>query len=326
MKVVVLLFIHRSEQTLRNVLISLSSQTNKDFDLVILADNVNLETKRILDDRDFLNFLNIHNLFIHSESFGGKYHSHVFGLKNHPADIYIWCDDDNYFSIEYVENVKNLFLQNDKLGCIGPGIILPVDIYFKPLSEKYKYFFQWRNHTDGFLLGGPSNGFQYMPAGTGMSFSKEVANFYLEQCDCGRITAHDRKGKKMGSGNDTQIVYIADKLELVIGQSGNLKLFHITSNEKLRHLYILKMYFAVYSCHLSHAEANNNMKEYYLSITPKSLMKIITRYFLTYKQHSFKLGKIKHLIKELGERKGVLDVQDKRDWVLDCLLRLMGII
>jgi hypothetical protein len=325
MKVVVFLFIHQSEKTLRSVLLSLSSQNQKDFDLVILADNVNSETKIILEDQGFLKFLNLPNIIIHNESFGGKYYSHLYGLKNHPADIYIWCDDDNYFSVDYVENIKSLFLQNDKLGSLGPGIIIPVDIYFKPLSNKYKYFFQWKNHDESFLLGGPRNGYKYMPAGTGMSFSKKVAERYLELCNLGEITAHDRIGKKMISGNDTQIVYIADRLNLDIGRSGDLKLFHITTNEKLKHRYILKMYFSVYSCHLSHAEANENIKKAYLSKIPKSLFSIFMNHFLQHKHRSLRLGKIKYLVIDLGERKGILDVQNKRDWFLEFIVRIVGI-
>lgn len=323
MKLTVFLFCHKSHLTIKDVLISLSLQSFKNFKLVVLADNVDKLTTSILTNEIFVKSLNFEDLIIENHCFNGKSNANIFGIENYPSDVIVWCDDDNCFDYDYLKAINLLFSSQKDLGVVGPGVVRAVDLYRKPLEEKYKSFFQEKCLLEHFYIGGPQYGFENIPAGTGMAFRYEIGLMGVNLINQGIWGKHDRIGLKMTSGNDTQFSYLAFLNGYKIGLSGLLKLDHLTTPAKLKYSYLRKMYFAVNSCHIAHVEALPNLKNVFENRIIKSTYNLIIEHLVLYHFRSLRLGKLKHLIKNLAERRGINLLNNKKDYFLDFIIYLM---
>ena len=323
----VVLCCHNSQDTIGFVFTALLTQlkTNEfEFEILLIDNNCTDKTVTIAEYL-FRSYNSSIPLKIIKEPRIGLNYARSTGIRNSVGSIIVFCDDDNMFNQNYILNIFKLFNANHLLGCVGPGCIIPVDTKLNPLSSELRQFFQYKYLNNELLLGGPKHNWENLPAGTGMAIKADVAQTFSSYIENGIYKSKDRSGLIMSSGGDTQMVYLAIKLEYNIGLSSNLSLSHITVRHKLEKRYIKKMYFGVYSCHQAHLEAWPDFSSKFLNEKLVPTRIILFNHIFKYGHRSFKIGKLKHLISALANNYGQLQLRCKKDYLLDFLIFVLNL-
>ena len=318
MKISICCFLYNSEAIADKLIEYLKNLDESYLEEIIFIDNNSTDnTFRIFEDNLKTGWS------IYKELNPGLTNARVKAIELSKGDIIVFCDDDNLFDIDYITNCNGLFQEINKLGIVGPGVVIPVDKSGNKLAEVYLGFFQYKNNLDNFLPGGPNYNWKNMPAGTGMCILREIGLKYVEKVKFGLITTSDRKGNNLTSGGDTQIVLLALDLNYAVGISGKLKLNHLTIQRKLRKSYLYKMYYGVHSTAPVFVEIKPDLLEHFLNKEISSTFCILFKHFIKYHYRSLRLGKIKHLIAKLGERNGILTLKNKNDYLLNWIVKIL---
>lgn len=325
MNISVIVCCHNSAGVLKKTLNHLFEQKTESetkWEIILVDNNSTDQTQKVAKELYQASIQNI-DFTILEELKPGLSNARMRGILNAKGETIVFCDDDNAFNYNYLSNVDFIFRKYKKLGCVGPGIIEAVDLDFAPIPIKFQPFFQEKSIQGELNLGGPAYGWKNMPAGTGMCIRHDVAEKYIERIQSGVYQATDRKGKTLSSGGDTQIVYEALKMGYDIGVSDLLKLQHLTINKKLKRPYIHRLYFGVNSCHQAHAEAWPELADSFRKENPPKVPTILWKHFRRYHYRSFRLGKFKHLIRELANRYGILSLKGEKDAILNVIIWML---
>ena len=170
----------------------------------------------------------------------------IKGVESSSGSIIVFADDDNLLDEKYLENVKKIFKEHLNLGIAG-GHSIPeyqedppewflrsgVSLGTRRLSDR-KIISSFRGRVKEY----PS----FAPIGAGMVLRREVFEKYCQQIekDPERLS-FGRKGNRLTSGEDNDIVLAAIENGWEIGYFPELSLVHIIPGKRVKKKYLARL-------------------------------------------------------------------------------------
>ncbi len=212
---------------------------------ILLVDN---NSAKALANLPYINSLkNQHNNFIClSEPRQGLVHARLKGIREARAQTIVFVDDDNVLDKNYLTCLESLLNDHPQVGVWGPGIVNPFYIDGAPdwIKKQFGYLYQEKELQET-KFGCEASWPYYYPAGSGMVVKKVVLEKYIHDFENGLLTSTGRKGQQLTSGEDSQIVWTAVKMNLSAGTSPSLKLQHIIPAKRTSKEYLQKLNYGI---------------------------------------------------------------------------------
>ena len=166
---------------------------------VILVDNNSNDNTSLYAQNIWDSFDSKIDLKIVSEPKPGLSYARDCGVKIATYEYILFCDDDNWFAMDYLERGYSILENNPSIGILGGRgeIVSDVDIpfWFHTYQQDYAVGIQ------SFLSGNiTERGFVW---GAGMFLRKSTYTLIKKSNIQSKLT--DRKGKSLSSGGDTEI-------------------------------------------------------------------------------------------------------------------------
>jgi glucosyl-dolichyl phosphate glucuronosyltransferase len=182
----------------------------------------------------------------------GLSYARVAAIEQTSAPVLCFVDDDNEPAADYLEQAQRILGERACIGVLGPGKVVvdfvdPVPPWF---AQRFAHHFQEKDH-DGLAYGcAGSTWTDYYPPGSCMVVRREVLARYRDGVLGGQLSLTGRAGKKMTSGDDTQIVWEAVKMELAAGISGTLRIKHMIPARRSTMTYMKRLCYGTSSSYL----------------------------------------------------------------------------
>ncbi len=269
------------------------------LDAVLQLDNIQVEHEVILVDNNsspaialdngvqsFL--LSKKNAVVIKEAQPGLTNARIAGIKASKADWIIFFDDDNEPTADYLVEAQKIIQQFPQVGVWGPGNI-EVDYIGRQTGnylENLKPVFQQRVSDQICFDNNIVEGNACYPYGTGMIIKKNILTAYIHEVEKGNLTMSDRSGDSLLSGGDSQMLYIALRMEYFAGSAPLLKMVHNILPGKTRLRTVLKL---LYSVNAGQVKAYNEV----FTTNPYQVVAVNNKMIVS---HSFTL--IKRVIKK----------------------------
>jgi glycosyltransferase involved in cell wall biosynthesis len=253
----------------------------------------------------------------------------IAGIKASSASIVAFFDDDNEVAPDYLKVAIHHLKIYPGVAIWGPG---KVGVEFlDPVSPWFEKHFRSAFHEKNFqqieygCVGATWTNFY--PAGMGQVLRRDVLEKYCQAISEGQLSFTGRKGNRLSSAEDIQIVWEAIKLGFSVGVSPELKLKHLIPAKRTTLEYIKKLTFGTASSYIpALAESFPAEKSKVAQEIPsngKILLGIFKRIVLNLPKLSYQLLLI-DLIGYLGHYVGVLQATNskKRQWLHRVVQRL----
>ncbi|RXF69095.1 glycosyltransferase [Arcticibacter tournemirensis] len=214
----------------------------------------------------------------------GLVYARVEAIKQSRGEFVVFFDDDNEADENYFSELDNLRLRYPMVGAWGPG---KVNVDFvdgvDPLLERYyRPMFQEKS-VENIEFAMRRIWQECYPIGTGLCIKRSLLARYVGLVENEKLTLTGRAGKKMTSGDDTQMVLLVILQNYAAGISPELKINHMISGKKLEFDYLKRLKFGTSCCyHLFHLELMPEYQqqlEYAFSAEKKSVFKVLKRYY-----------------------------------------------
>jgi glycosyltransferase involved in cell wall biosynthesis len=238
------------ERILRRCLESVAALDRKGLETeVILADNNSVIPVESLGfvRQCFSKIPNMKGILVSQQ--GVKY-ARMEAIEKAKGKYIVYIDADNEPETDYLQQLKKLNVQFEQVGAWGPGNVTVqfIDEVDKSLESYARTAFQERH--DLTLKTANLNEWQpCYPFGTGLCMISTVLKEYVALAKQGKFTSEGRKGKKLSSGEDTQMVMLCIKNGYHAGVSPALKLNHLISKERANKEYLKKLIFGTAVCY-----------------------------------------------------------------------------
>ena len=185
------------------------------------------------------------------EEKAGLTFARIAGYQHSMYEWMIFVDDDNLPNQEFIKELEHLTEKFPEVKCWGAGkievkYIGQVETIF---LKSIKSTFQERNFS-GVNFSCNRKGEEYYPPGSCMCVEKIVFEKYYNLIKKGFVTSTDRTGNSLNSAGDTQIIYCCILNNFLVGSSSNLSLKHLINKKKTRISYLLRLKYALSSCHI----------------------------------------------------------------------------
>lgn len=199
---------------------------------VIVVNNNSTDNTAEKAMEEWLAYANNNRAFkVVQETKPGLSYARAKGIGEARYDIIVFCDDDNWFAEDYIQNMFNLFVLQPDTGIIGGRSTGAYEI------EPPVWFNQYAGH---YAIGGHEySGFVKWVSGAGMGIRKVV---FTKLKDIGfSPLLTDRKGASLSSGGDVELCYVAAFLGYKIFYSANLHFVHFMTRQRLTWHYNIKL-------------------------------------------------------------------------------------
>jgi glycosyl transferase family 2 len=172
----------------------------------------------------------------------GLMQARLRGIKETAGEVLVFVDDDNVLAANYLEKALVLAREWPMLGVWGAGQLRP-DFDVPPLEWTRPYWpliavggsqrDVWSNTADV-----PS-----VPCGAGMCIRRAVAEQYVEHVKKNPVrNLLGRRGKSLGSGEDTDLALSACELGLGTAVFAGLIVTHMVPPDRLTREYFVRMH------------------------------------------------------------------------------------
>lgn len=170
----------------------------------------------------------------------GLSHARMYGIANSRYEYLSFVDDDNWVENNWIEEVFDILHTNSNVGmCGGLGEAV--------IEGNHPYWFT--KYQDAFAVGpqAPQEGLMLNPQrvylhGAGLCIKKTVFNQLIERKFSFILSG--RKGKKLSSGEDSELSYAVRLIGYDLYYSPNLKFKHIMSQNRLTFSYLTRLFSA----------------------------------------------------------------------------------
>jgi glycosyltransferase involved in cell wall biosynthesis len=273
------------------------------FHEVIIVDN---NSKPTLSENNYINkFLKCKaNSQIIVETKAGLTAARIAGIKKSKYDWIVFFDDDNVPDVNYLLQAKILINNHPQVGAWGPGqlTVSYINCQDTKFLKKVKWLFQERHYNETFFENNTIEGSEYYPFGTGMIIRKEALDEYKSRVETGRYTMSDRNGKSLMSAGDTQILFTSLQMGYYAGSSNLLKLVHLIDATKAKHMYAVKLIYALNSSQLkAYQEVFYESIQKVDKFSNNAVIKNMYSALRLYKMHKDKYTLLMFMSKKLGE-------------------------
>lgn len=177
---------------------------------------------------------------VHEEKSGLSY-AREKGMGSAQFDIFLFCDDDNWLSKNYVQIVYETFRDNPELGALGGWCEPRFEI------EKPQWFDRF---SSNFAVGKPieQTGFLTKPKeylyGAGLAIHKTAIQALTENKFTNILS--DRKEKQLSSGGDVELIYALKLMRFPIYFEEALFFFHFMPKERMNWDYLNRLRTSMY--------------------------------------------------------------------------------
>jgi glycosyltransferase involved in cell wall biosynthesis len=163
------------------------------------------------------------------------------GIAEAKGDLFVFIDDDNILEDDFLETAQDIGKIYPFLGAWGGSIIAEFEVpppkwtqlHWPYLAIREFGIIRWSNTVDDW---------QAQPCGAGLCVRARVAQYYAREVVANPIRRKlDRKGERLTSAGDTDLVYTSRELGLGWGTFPSLKLKHLIPKERLAEPYLLKL-------------------------------------------------------------------------------------
>lgn len=182
----------------------------------------------------------------------GQTYARVAAIEQTSSPVLCFVDDDNEPAPDYLEQAQRILGERACIGVLGPGKVVvdfvdPVPAWF---AQRFAHHFQEKDR-EGLAYGcAGSTWTDYYPPGSCMVVRREVLARYRDGVLGGQLSLTGRAGKKMTSGDDTQIVWEAVKMELAAGISSALRIKHMIPSKRSTLAYMKRLCYGTSSSYL----------------------------------------------------------------------------
>ncbi len=255
-----------SSKRIENTLVHLINQNIPSYinwEVLVIDNNSSDTTAQIAQNK--LESSNL-DFSVLKESNPGLSHARKKGVNSSKYNYLVFCDDDNWLNDNYISNVYNLF-SNTQASILGGHGVAISDIELPKWFDQFKYCYATGEQHSSFRQ-------KKTVYGAGIAFKKECF-LVLSQINFTHLVT-GRKGKKMLSGEDTELCWILYLLgfELFVPENG-LEFHHCIPPNRLTYKYLYKFYFGNgYSSFFTSSYEDIILKNYkYLDFFPLWLSK-----------------------------------------------------
>jgi GT2 family glycosyltransferase len=164
------------------------------------------------------------------------------GIREASGDLIVFVDDDNLLQPTYLENAIKIGADWPQLGVWG-GSINPEFEVEPPMNiRRFLRYLALREVTSP-LWTNLKSGEAAEPWGAGMCFRAIVGKAYCAHFEQSSLRLPGRVGTKYiaGSGEDTEICYVACSQGLGMGVFPELTVTHLIPKERLTEAYMLRL-------------------------------------------------------------------------------------
>ncbi len=173
----------------------------------------------------------------------GLANAREMGVEKAKYDVLIFCDDDNWFEKDYVQNAFTIMKSNEQIGALGGNGIAISDEPLPAWFEKNKFCYASFPQADkeGDLIDPVSTLY-----GAGLVVSREALELLSNKKFKPLLT--DRVGSMLTSGGDTELCYAIRLVGYKLWYSETLKFSHYLPSSRLSEAYLCKLVSAMSYC------------------------------------------------------------------------------
>ncbi|MDQ2719283.1 MAG: glycosyltransferase [Bacteroidota bacterium] len=296
------------DRILKRCLESVYQLDTKDFETeVILVDNNSLipveslpYVKEYGEKIPFMKVLRV-------KKQGVKY-ARMAAIAEAKGKYIVYIDYDNEPEKDYLLELKKLHIQFPQVAAWGPGDVAVdfIDGIDDEIENYARIAFQER-HDEKVCIARETQWQPCYPFGTGLCTFSFLLKEYVRLAKQGKFTMHGRRGNKLSSGEDTQMVLLCISKDYFAGVSPTLKLKHIIPKTRANYQYLKRLAYGTAlsydTCYVQVFPQNKNELQQKIISGAKFSRRIIKKY-LNAKMH-FKSEKIFELANYTGQHAGV---------------------
>lgn len=180
----------------------------------------------------------------------GVNYARMAAIEKAAGNYIVYFDYDNEPESDYLQELKKLNEQFPAVAAWGPGKVT-VD-FIDGVDNAIRHFasmaFQQREEQT--VRTARENSWQSCyPFGTGLCTTASLLKEFVQLARQGRFTASGRKGNKLSSGEDTQMVLHCISKGYAAGVSPALKLTHIIPQNRANSQYLQRLLYGTFICY-----------------------------------------------------------------------------
>ncbi len=162
----------------------------------------------------------------------------------------VYIDADNEPDAGYLQQLRLLHQRYPNVGAWGPGEVTVdfIDGVDASIENFARGCFQER-HESEISFSNEKDWQNCYPFGTGLCTTATLLRKYNKEADAGLLTMPGRNGKKLSSGEDTQMVLLCIREGFAAGVAPALKLSHIINRSRANAPYIERLIYGTYQCY-----------------------------------------------------------------------------
>jgi len=210
----------------------LKSQTiaSADWELIIIDNNSSPAVTFDLDWKPGARIIR--------EATPGLTQARLAGFANSTGEIIVMVDDDNVLAANYLENVRLLFAENEKVGAAGGKSIPRFESAPPPWLSAFFDNLALRDLGENATVSSWKNAYpENAPIGAGMALRRVALNTYINKIHLIR----DRTPGSLGSGGDNDMVIEIAKSGWEIGYFPVLLLEHLIPKNRTEVAYLSRL-------------------------------------------------------------------------------------
>jgi len=235
------------ERILRRCLAAVAQLVRKTFitETILVDNNSKQPVSELTCVQEFRNHIPAFKV-IHVKQQGVQ-HARIEAIKQATGNYIVYIDYDNEPATDYLQQLGILNNNYPEVGAWGPGHVHVdfIDGVADDIAGFARGAFQERH--DNQISFSRNEQWQYCyPFGTGLCTRAEILRNYVTQAEKGLFTLPGRKGNKLTSGEDTQMVLLCLQMGYAAGVAPGLKLNHIIPASRANKRYLERLIYGTY--------------------------------------------------------------------------------
>jgi hypothetical protein len=192
----------------------------------------------------------IPGLRIITEQEQGVQYARIAAIKAARGWRVVYFDYDNEPDPAYLQELKRLNDQYPETGAWGPGdVTVEFTGEVDPVLREYaRNAFQER-HEHSLQTAAEKEWQSCYPFGTGLCSYRSVLEKYVRLAESGALTLEGRHGKRLSSGEDTQMVLLAIRSGYAAGVAPQLRLRHLVPSARANVPYLKRLAYGTSVCY-----------------------------------------------------------------------------
>ncbi|MBX3254663.1 MAG: glycosyltransferase [Chitinophagaceae bacterium] len=177
----------------------------------------------------------------------GEKFARMAAIEQSTGRYIVYFDSDNEAYPDYLQQLQKLNTQFPEVAAWGPGNVWVdfIDGVEAGIEEYAPGAFQER-HEKEVRFGQEREWQSYYPFGTGLCTLGVLLKEYVMLAKRGDFTPPGRKGNRLSSGADTQMVLLCIKKGYAAGVAPELKIIHIIPGSRANTRYLLRLVYGTF--------------------------------------------------------------------------------